>query len=182
MTQCRADTESFLFSDIKSENFKKNMWEKNVTKSIFFPYKNYRPTVRKIPDIVTVDTKSGGHYLACYYFACEEKFGIKFSVTIILESFSTVTNQCQFLWNKFHSQLYFYARKHLIIYKTKFTKITLKRVNFIALKNNYCIIKSIKKKSCSQNNFKLVHVIFSAVLSLKSKFVCIFKSVWENFR
>jgi hypothetical protein len=70
MTQCRADTVSFLFSDIKSENFKKNKWEKNDTKSVFFPYKNYRPTVRKIPDIVTADTKSGcrqkGKITDCY--------------------------------------------------------------------------------------------------------------------
>jgi hypothetical protein len=43
-----------FFSDLMSENFKKN-----DTKSVFFPYKNYRPTVRKIPDIVTADTKSG---------------------------------------------------------------------------------------------------------------------------
>jgi hypothetical protein len=28
-------------------------------KSVFFPYKNQRPTVRKITDIVTADTKSG---------------------------------------------------------------------------------------------------------------------------
>jgi hypothetical protein len=39
---------------------------KNDTKSVFFPYNNQRPTVRKITDIVTAETKSG-----CQFFRRE---------------------------------------------------------------------------------------------------------------
>jgi cell division protein FtsI/penicillin-binding protein 2 len=31
----------------------------HFAKSVFFPYKNHRPTVRIITDFVTADTKSG---------------------------------------------------------------------------------------------------------------------------